>query len=142
MNDGATLTDRVDGLLHEETQVHDGGLDVTVADILSVEHPGRIDFGGDELTLADLQSVEMSYRHADDDYAWWHLDAGQYLLEYNESLTGDSPLLLQPRTELREQGVAHSSLFVTELGRIPISVGGSGVKIKENARVSTLSFPP
>ena len=29
MNDGTTLTDGVNDPLHEETQVHDGGLDVT-----------------------------------------------------------------------------------------------------------------
>ncbi|GAB6860705.1 hypothetical protein ACFR97_07770 [Haloplanus litoreus] len=28
----------------------------------------------------------------DDDYEWWHLDGGQYLIEYNESLTTERPL--------------------------------------------------
>lgn len=142
MDDGTTITDRVDGLLHEETQVHDGGLDVTAADVFCIERPGRVDFGGGELEPAGLRAVETTYRNSDDDYAWWHLDAGQYLVEYNESLVGDDPLLLQPRIELRERGVSHPSLFVTDLGRVPLSVGGRGVRIKENARVSTLSRPP
>lgn len=83
MDDGTTITDRVDGLLHEETQIHDGGLDVTAADVLSVDQPGRVDFGGSELESAQLRSVETTYRQPDDDYAWWELDAGQYLVAYN-----------------------------------------------------------
>lgn len=45
---------------------------------------------------------------------------------------------LQTRTELLERGATHPTLSVTTLPRVPLSVGGEGLKLKENARVSTL----
>nr|WP_231751669.1 dCTP deaminase [Halogeometricum sp. CBA1124] len=99
-----TLADRLDGIVHAETQVHDGGVDLTAAEIRVVEDPGRVDFGGDELTAAESAPVETEKRDPDDDYGWWNLDGGQYLLSYNETLTGEDTAVLQPRTELRERG--------------------------------------
>jgi len=103
-----------------------------------VIEPGRVDFGGGELDAAETTAVPAAKRNPDDDYEWWNLWAGQYLVEYNESLTGAATVTLQPRTELLERGVSHPTLHVEELPRVPLSVGGAGVKIKENARVSTI----
>jgi len=132
------LATRVDGIVHEETQRTDAGLDLTVAEIYEVAAPGRVDFGGGELEAADLDPHERTWRNEQDDYQWWHLDAGQYLLEYNESLAGEERVPLQIRDALRERGASHPTLHVAELPRVPLSVGGAGLKIKENARVSTL----
>ena len=92
MND---LLTAVDGLLHEETQVHDGGIDLTVSEVSVVDRAGRVDFGGGELEPARTRRHETQKRHPEDDYEWWHLEEGQYLIAYNESLTTDRPLCLQ-----------------------------------------------
>jgi deoxycytidine triphosphate deaminase len=135
------LTTLVDGLLHEETQVTERGLDLTVSEVLTVETPGRVDFGGDELDDANVRVHEKVWRDEDDDYQWWHLESGQYLVEYNESLTSDRRLTVQTRDALRERGAFHPTLEVVELGRVPLSVAGAGIRLKENACISTV-LPP
>ena len=139
MSSERPLADRVRGLVHEETQVGDRGIDLTAEAVYTVEEPGRVDFGGDELEDATLTPCETHRRYPDDDYEWWHLEAGQYLLEYNERLTGDGLVRLQTRTELREMGAFHPTLRLERLGTVPLSVAAGGVRIKENARVSTLT---
>ena len=132
------LTAVVEGLLHEDTQVTEMGLDLTVSEVYGVDEPGRIDFGGGELESATVTAHEKEWRDSDDDYQWWNLDAGQYLIEYNERLETDTPLLLQPRDETLERGASHSTVYVEQLPRIPLSVSEGGIKLKENARISTL----
>ena len=132
-------TQFVDGLLHEPTQTEGQGLDLTAAEVDEVTGPGRVDFGGGELDPAAVEAHPTQKRDEDDDYAWWHLDAGQYLLEYNESLAvEDLELTIQARNELRARGASHPTLVVTDLDRVPLSVGGAGLLLKENARVSTV----
>ncbi|WP_121820917.1 dCTP deaminase/dUTPase family protein [Halostella salina] len=132
------IASHVDGLLHEPTQVHDDGVDLTVSEVYEVTAPGRVDFGGGELTDAERTPHERTWRNEDDDYEWWHLEAGQYLVAYNESVAGDAALTVQPRRELRERGASHPTMTVAELGPVPLSVGGAGIRLKENARVSTV----
>jgi deoxycytidine triphosphate deaminase len=129
----------VDGIVHEPTQTEGRGLDLTVSDIYEVSEPGRVDFGGGELEAATVAHHESEKRNPDDDYEWWHLDAGTYLAEYNESLSSDNMrLTVQTRRALLERGASHPTLQVTDLPRVPLTVGGSGIRIKENARVSTI----
>ena len=137
------LTEHVDGIVHEPTQTEGQGLDLTVAAVHRVESPGRVDFGGGELEPGALEPVDTRKRNADDDYGWWHLDGGRYMLEYNESLSvpDDQWLVLQPREEIRARGAFHPTTYVDSLEPVPLSVGGSGLRIKENARVSTLFVP-
>ncbi|QKY19428.1 dCTP deaminase [Halolamina sp. CBA1230] len=131
------LVDAVEGIVHEPTQVRDdGGLDLTVAEVHEISEPGRVDFGGGELEPAETEPHERVWRNEEDDYQWWQLDPGTYLLEYNESLSGEA--VLQPRTEILERGGSHPTLRVSELPRVPLTVGGAGLYLKENARVSTL----
>ncbi len=132
-------TQFVDGILHEPTQTEGRGFDLTAAEVYEVTSPGRVDFGGGELDPAVLEPHESRKRAEADDYEWWHLDAGTYLLEYNERLTVDDlSLTLQTRDELLARGASHPTLQVTTLPRVPLTVGGAGLKLKENARVSTL----
>jgi hypothetical protein len=135
---GTDLARHVEGIVHEDTQVHGDGLDLTVAEVYAVDGPGRVDFGGGELETADLEPHERTWRNEGDDYQWWHLDAGQYLIEYNESFAGDARLTLQTRSELLARGAFHPTLSVRELDCVPLSVGGAGVRLKENARASTV----
>jgi len=126
--------------VHEPTQTEGRGFDLTVTEVYEIDTPGRVDFGGGELEAAALTPHERTLRNPDDDYEWWHLDAGQYLIEYNESLALPSDLVaeVQVRDPLRERGVSHPTLSVQSLGRVPLSVGGAGVNLKENARISTI----
>lgn len=138
MSSTKDLTSVVEGLLHEDTQVTEAGLDLTVAEIYDVDQPGRVDFGGGELESATLSPHEKEWRDPDDDYQWWNLTAGQYLIEYNERLTTDDPLVLQPRREVVERGAFHPTLHVKQLPQVPFSVAPGGINVKENARISTL----
>jgi hypothetical protein len=133
------LADHVDGLLHEPTQVHDGVVDLTAAEIREVSTPGRVDFGGGELEPAEQDPVPAEKRNPDDDYGWWHLDAGQYLVAFNESLSPPSGgrIRLQPRDELLARGANHPTVAVTDADPLPLAVGGAGIRLKENARVAT-----
>ena len=135
------LTTLVDGLLHEETQVTDRGLDLTVAEIYEIEAAGRVDFGGGELEEAALAPHDKQWRDEDDDYRWWQLDGGQYLVEYNESFSVDNPLTVQTRNAVLERGAFHPTLERHDLGRVPLSVSPGGIRLKENARISTV-LPP
>jgi deoxycytidine triphosphate deaminase len=137
------LTSFVDDLVHEPTQTDSPGLDLTVAEVHRVVDPGRIDFGGGELTDATTEPAPTELRNPDDEYGWWHLSNDVYLLEYNESLAGpaDVSLVLQPRDALRVQGAFHPTLHLAadaDLGVVPLSVSNGGLRVKENARVSTL----
>ena len=132
-------TQFLDGIVHEPTQTEGRGFDLTVSDVYEVTGPGRVDFGGGELEPAETTPHDSEKRDSEDDYEWWQLDAGQYLVEYNESLTeSDMAFTLQTRTELLERGASHPTVSVTALPRMPLSVGGAGLSLKENARVSTL----
>jgi len=136
----ADLTAFVEGIVHEPTQTGGRGLGLTVADIHKVTGPGRVDFGGGELEPAATEPHPSAKRNEDDDYEWWTLEAGQYLLEYNESLAvpEDTALVVQTRDALLARGASHPTLRAQQLDRVPLSVGGAGLKLKENARVSTV----
>ena len=132
-------TQFVDGIVHEPTQTAGRGLDLTVSEVYEVTAPGRVDFGGGELEAPEATPHDTQTRNPDDDYEWWHLDAGQYLLAYNESFREDGmELTVQTRDELLARGASHPTLHLTELPRVPLSVGGAGLRLKENARVSTV----
>jgi hypothetical protein len=127
------------GIVHEPTQSEGRGFDLTVGAVYEVTGPGRVDFGGGELDAATLGAHPSESHDPDDDYEWWHLSAGQYLVEYNESLSStDVQFTLQTRDELLARGAFHPTLHVTDLPRVPLAVGGAGLQVKENARVSTL----
>lgn len=128
--------DTVDDLVHPETQVHDGAVDLTVAAVHVIDEPAHIDFGGSELQLPATTAIEPTKRHPDDEYGWWSLDPGLYLLEYNESLA-EPPAFLQPREALIAGGAIHPAGWVDRLPAVGLFVGG-GLECKENARVSTI----
>ena len=143
MSADQVLADAVDNLVYEPVQVHDHGIDLTVSAIYEVASPGRLDFGGDELEDADLEPVATEQRNPDDEYGWWNLEGGQYVLQHNEFLTDlEKPVYLQPRNELLARGGSHPSMLVaSHLPLIPLSVTEGGLRVKENARVSTLVAP-
>lgn len=133
------LTDRVSGIVHEETQTEGRGLALTLDSVYEVDDPGQVDFGGDELAEADLDEIDPEKRDDADDYGWWDLDAGTYLVEYNETLDADDPVVVQPRDAIRARGAFHPTVRTTDLDRVPLTT--AGIQFKENARVSTLLDP-
>ncbi|MWG35611.1 dCTP deaminase [Halomarina oriensis] len=138
-DDAATF---LSGFVHEETQVDDGVVDLTLATVHRLDEGGAVDFGGDELAAAETTPIDTESRDGDDDYGWWNLDAGTYLVEHNERLDAENTTFsLQPRTELVERGATHPTLFVTELPALPLTVPEPGIALKENARISTLRSP-
>jgi hypothetical protein len=138
---GEELANALADVVHEETQVGDRGVDLTLAEVYDVDFPGRVDFGGGELEDADCSAHERVWRNEDDDYQWWHLEEGQYLIEHNERLVRDGPFVLQTRDAVLARGAFHPTVFVDDLGRLPLSVHPAGLRLKENARVSPL-LPP
>lgn len=129
----------IDGLVHEPTQTEGDGVDLTVAAVHELTGPGSVDFGGGELEAAATEPREPERRDPDDEYGWWSLDPGTYLVAYNESIRGtDLRFTVQTRDALAERGAFHPTLRVTSLPRVPLSVGGAGIRIKENARISTV----
>lgn len=137
------LTAFVDGLVHEPTQTEGRGLGLTVNAVQAVNEPGSIDFGGGELEPAGTEPIRPERRDPDDDYGWWDLEGGTYLIELNESLSApvDVDLVLQPRDEVRARGASHPTLHLggdEPLDAVPLAVPDGGIRIKENARVSTL----
>jgi deoxycytidine triphosphate deaminase len=135
---GNDLAERLDGIVHEPTQRGDRGIDLTVAEVYEIEEPGRVDFGGGELESATRSPHERTWRNPDDDYQWWHLDGGGYLIEYNESLRGGEPVVVETREALCRRGAFHPTVRVSSLDVMPLQVGTGGLKLKENARVSTV----
>lgn len=134
------LTAFVDDMIYEPTQTEGQGVDLTVNGIYEITAPGRVDFGGGELASADIEPTPNAKRAPDDDYAWWTLDAGQYLIEYNETLSppASEALIIQAHDALLARGAFHPTLHAQQLDHVPLSVGGAGLKCKENARVSTV----
>lgn len=134
---------RVDGLIHLDTQQAAAGIDLTAGEIFRLTGPGSLDFGGSELEAAERAKVEPELRDEDDDYGWWELEPGSYLVRYNESLApADGELaVVFPLERLLLAGASHAA-FVADGRREPLqallSVGAAGCHIKENARVSRM----
>ena len=134
--------DFINGAVHRETQEPDGegeaGFDLTVAEVYEVADAGRVDFGGGEIEDAELSRVSTEKRSPEDDYGWWNLDAGTYVVEYNESVEADRVVEVMPRSEVLRRGAYHPTVHVSELRPLPLTVGGDGLCLKENARISVL----
>lgn len=130
-------------LVHFDTQRAPRGLDLTVGALFRVTGAGRLDFGGSEWAAAPREAIAPQQAHPDDDYGWWRLDPGTYLLRYNETLALDPKhhARLFPLPRLLAAGASHPA-FVVEGTPDPMetlcTVGTGGCRIKENSRVSRL----
>jgi len=136
--EGDEVADGVSGIVYAETQVDEEGFDLTVARIFRPKGRGEIDFGGGERRDTGLVEVEPELRDPDDDYGWWELDPGSYLMEYNESIERSTGLV-SPLKRLSRNLATHPTFPATRIDKVPLRVGGEGIAIKENARVSRLS---
>ncbi|MHA1966961.1 MAG: hypothetical protein ACW964_04080 [Candidatus Hodarchaeales archaeon] len=119
-------------------------VDLTVKNIYSLDSQGALDFGGSEYTPAEKNLIEPTI---DDDpkYGWWGLEKGEYLIEYNEILSNtDYFAIVFPHERLLVTGCYHSPFLVNfpnsdnkNVLKSVLMVSTNGVRIKENARIST-----
>ena len=118
-------------------------LDLTVKRIYSFKEQGALDFGGSEYQPVELEPLSPTIEE-DRKYGWWTLSPGMYIVEYNENLPGDEYIaIVYPHQRLLSTGCIHPSFIVdpsknSQTIQGLLSVNSQGVRIKENARISTV----
>lgn len=133
----------VTGLVHLETQRAARGIDLTVDRIARVRARGSLDFGGSEFEPAGIERIEPELADPGDDYGWWELDPGTYLVTYNERLEigGGDLATIHPLPRLLRAGASHPAFVPEPAGgplEVLLSVGDAGCRLKENCRISRL----
>jgi deoxycytidine triphosphate deaminase len=141
--EGAQAAMLLSNMVYEKKQVHERSVDLTAKSISRVATTGSIDFGGSEYAPGEKVSLAPSKLDPSDEYGWWYLSAGEFLVEYNEklSLPSDHLAILQPHERLIECGTTHGTRLITESEEKLFSlihVCQADVHIKENARISKL----
>lgn len=132
------------GLVHLDTQRAREGIDLTINNIYRTTGHGQLDFGGSEFEAAPREPLTPVLDDPDDDYAWWTLEEGAYIIEYNEGLTveDNQQAQIQPLDRTLLAGATHGT-FTLDEGRDPIEtllvVSRMGCRLKENCRVSRLT---
>jgi hypothetical protein len=138
------LAQQLDGLVHLDTQRAPDGIDLTVDAVYRTTGHGQLDFGGSEFEEAPREPLTPVLDDPDDDYAWWTLDQGAYVIRYNESLTLDDGQRaeISPLDRTLMAG-AHHATFALHQGRAPLEtllmVSRLGCRLKENCRLSRLT---
>lgn len=116
---------------------------LTVHHIGELTGTGRLDFGGSEYAEAETPWKDPVKMKKDDQYGWWHLTPGSYLVEFNETVQvpAGSRFYLQS-WEKAGRNAAVIPFSVIDSPRAPLfsilHVGGEGIDIKENARLAEL----
>jgi len=138
---GEELKKYVDGIVHEETQLAETGMDLTVNNVKKPTSATELDFGGGEEKPGNLEIIEPKKRSTEDKYGWWKLDGGIYIIDFNEDVSVSEGLgFIVPLARLTSGGSFHPTLLVDgNMDSSPIlHVSSSGLNIKENARLSRL----
>ena len=138
------LAQQLDGLVHLDTQRAPEGIDLTVDTVYRTTGHGQLDFGGSECEAAPRESLTPVLDDPEDDYAWWTLEQGAYIVQYNESLTlrDGQQARISPLERTLLAGAHHGS-FALEEDRDPLEtllvVSRMGCRLKENCRLSRLT---
>jgi deoxycytidine triphosphate deaminase len=140
---GEEIAKVADKLISEKHQVHRGSMDLTVGKVSAVKKEGDLDFGGSEEKAALTEELKPSKRSPEDEYGWWALTAGEYIIKFNEKIVipEDCLAILQPLLRTMKAGVIHPVLVFMggeTVEEVILFVGKSGLNIKENARISAL----
>ncbi len=143
MRTADALAQQLDGLVHFDTQRALDGIDLTVNAVFRTTGHGQLDFGGGEFQAAPRERIEPVLDDPEDDYGWWTLEKGAYIIQYNESLSlDDGEQAVVTPLERTLQAGAHHSAFVLDEGHDPLDtllvVSRMGCRLKENCRVSRL----
>jgi deoxycytidine triphosphate deaminase len=143
MRSADAIAAHVRGLVHLDTQRAPKGLDLTVDAVFRTTGHGQLDFGGSEYQAAPREPIAPTCDAPEDDYGWWTLETGAYIIRYNESLVleGDQQAVVSPLERTLHAGAHHGS-FVLDDDRAPLEtllvVSRMGCRLKENCRVSRL----
>jgi hypothetical protein len=140
-----TLQQAVHGIIHEGKQIPESD-DVVLATakrIGRLSHNGTLDFGGSEYTEGPIEWIEPKKKSEDDTYGWWMLEEGDYLVEYNESVTptSDRRWYVQIWKSAERNGLSQPFRVLRTSEnplRAVLHVSRAGVGIKENARISVI----
>lgn len=141
---GSEITLNIEGIIYKETQVQDYYIFLTAKRIFNITKRGDVDFGGSEYKESEIKEISPEKISPEDNYGWWSLKEGQYLIEYNEKIKESIPkedvIIVQPSLRLIRNGSSHPSLVISEPGGIAtiLYVGKRGITIKQNARISIL----
>ena len=128
-------------LIFKDKQFHGRTLFLTLKTVYRILGKGSVDFGGGEYVQADREKLEPVKRSFDDNYGWWDLEPGTYPIEYNERFESEKErlYLISPSRRIFSSGTFHPVIVVVEKKYSPkglLIVGGSGISIKENGRIS------
>ncbi len=137
------LQAHISRLISAKKQIGSLAIDLTIKNVYRLRSEGRIDFGGSEYQEPNRVLMPASKMQPEDNYGWWDLLEGDYLLEFNENLTLEENHIcfLQPHPRFLKLGCHHPTMVLKELRegfQLPFHVPKIGVRIKENARVSQL----
>ena len=140
---GQEIAKFVKGLIHEKTQIQEHAVDLTLRSVFKLTERGSLDFGGSEYKPCEGDKIAPQKRKPEDKYGWWELDAGDYVLEYNETIVLSENMMgiLQPHHRLVMAGAVHNDHLLIYPDHHPaalLHVGPRGLSIKENARVSQI----
>jgi hypothetical protein len=116
-------------------------VDLTVKEIRKVDTGGALDFGGSECQEASTTLIEPEKKSTEEPYGWWKLGPGNYLMKFNEKIGLKNPevIIIFPHSRLLAAGGSHPPVAIEKSDgdlQVLLSVGGEGLAIKENARVS------
>ena len=141
--DGSDIGGMVEDMVYREKQVMEKSFILTIDRIERIDGRAELDFGGGEYIGSDSKNLEPVKRSEDDDYGWFELEKGFYVIHFNERLELEEGVMgiLQPWERLEMSQASHGSRAVTgildEL-KVVLKVGEEGIAFKENARVSEL----
>jgi len=140
---GKQAASRIQGILSAKYQVHGYWVDLTIRGVSGVDPVGRLDFGGGEYMPAGQLTIAPKRLRPEDNYQWWELERGCYIIEFNETLElADNEIaLLEPDPRTLRTGATHVPVFLR--GRVApmdtlFDVQAQHLTMKQNARVSRL----
>ncbi|MHA1214186.1 MAG: hypothetical protein ACTSR2_08240 [Candidatus Hodarchaeales archaeon] len=141
LNDKELLIKFWQNIIYEPKQLRDNILDLTVKSIYNITTQGSIDFGGSEYVPSRLDKIPPK-KESDPKYSWWTLSKGSYIIEFNEiPKATDILVIIFPHQRLLALGCYHPSFIAEPMnnGKLQtiLLVSHNGVRIKENARISS-----
>ncbi len=143
---GVDILGFIRDIIYEKKQVEDFGVYLTINKVFRFTGKGEIDFGGSEYKESEIEEIKPVKRAPGDEYGWWELSEGEYLIEFNEKLQDILPekvvVILQPARRLTRNGAFHPTRMIekSEVIRATLFIGKNGISMKENARISKLVF--
>ncbi|MDZ7718655.1 MAG: hypothetical protein U5K72_07565 [Balneolaceae bacterium] len=141
------ILDLTGNIIHEDTQLHEQHLDLTVAEVHRLTKAGSMDFGGSEFTPSATEPILAEKLNPNDKYGWWNLNIDTYKAVFNESVEvpKNTIAVITPHSHAEKSGIIINTLFISHKDNLNdlymnFHVPVAGCKIKENARIATLRF--